>query len=116
VVILWGAVRIVRESVDILLESVPPHARIEDVSAAVKNVPGVVDMHDIHIWTITSGIYAMSAHLSITDQTVSQSTDVLTKVNQVLATNFNITHTTLQMECKTCPTGVVCNLPQAEKG
>jgi cobalt-zinc-cadmium efflux system protein len=113
-VILWGAVRIVRESVDILLESVPPHVRIEEVAAAVKKVEGVADMHDIHIWTITSGIYALSAHLSIADQTVSQSCDIVTKVNAVLAADFNITHTTLQLECDSCPTGLVCNLPQVK--
>jgi len=114
VVILWGAVRIVKESADILLESVPPHVKIEDVSIAVKKVEGVVDLHDVHIWTITSGIYALSAHLSIADQTVSQSCDVVTKVNAVLAESFDITHTTLQLECESCPTGIVCNLPKAE--
>ena len=115
IVILWGAVRIVIESVNILLESVPPHVEMEKVTAAVKAVPGVEDLHDIHIWTITSGIYALSAHLSIADQTVSQSCDILTKVNHVLAEDFNITHTTLQLECKDCPTGLVCNLPQSNQ-
>jgi cobalt-zinc-cadmium efflux system protein len=115
IVILWGAVRIVWESVDILLESVPAHVEMEKVTAAVKAVPGVEDLHDIHIWTITSGIYALSAHLSITDQKVSQSCDVLTKVNRVLADDFNITHTTLQLECESCPTGLICNLPQANQ-
>jgi cobalt-zinc-cadmium efflux system protein len=114
VVILWGAVRIVREAADILLESVPGHVRINEVAASVKSVPGVEDMHDIHIWTITSGIYALSAHLSITDRTVSQSCDILTKVNQILADNYNITHTTLQLECESCPTGLICNLPRVE--
>jgi cobalt-zinc-cadmium efflux system protein len=115
IIILWGAVRIVRESVDILLESVPGHVEIEKVTAAVKAVPGVADLHDVHVWTITSGIYALSAHLSIADQTVSQSCDIVTKVNQVLAGNFNITHTTLQLECQSCPTGLVCNLPQSNQ-
>jgi cobalt-zinc-cadmium efflux system protein len=115
IIILWGAVRIVRESVDILLESVPGHVEIEKVTAAVKAVPGVADLHDVHVWTITSGIYALSAHLSIPDQTVSQSCDIVTKVNQVLAGNFNITHTTLQLECQSCPTGLVCNLPQSNQ-
>jgi cobalt-zinc-cadmium efflux system protein len=114
VVILWGAVRIVKESVDILLESVPGHVQIEKVTAAVKSIPGVADLHDVHIWTITSGIYALSAHLSIADQTVSQSCDIITKVNERLAEDFNITHTTLQLECQSCPTGIVCNLPQVK--
>jgi cobalt-zinc-cadmium efflux system protein len=115
IVILWGAVRIVKESVDILLESVPEHVEMEKVAAAVKAVPGVADMHDVHIWTITSGIYALSAHLSIADQTVSQSCDIVMKVNRVLADDFNITHTTLQIECDSCPTGLVCNLPQSNQ-
>jgi cobalt-zinc-cadmium efflux system protein len=115
IVILWGAVRIVKESVDILLESVPPHIEMDKVINAVKAVPGVVDLHDIHIWTITSGIYALSAHLAIADQTVSQSCDIITKVNEVLAGEFNITHTTLQLECESCPTGLICNLPRADQ-
>ncbi len=114
-VILFGAGRIVKESVDILLESVPPHVEIAKVIDAVKIVPGVEDMHEVHVWTITSGIYALSAHLSITDQMVSQSCDVLTRVNEVLARDFNISHTTLQLECESCPTGVACKLPQNNK-
>ena len=112
IIILWGAGRIVKEAVDILLESVPPHVEISRVVEAVKKVPGVEGMHEIHIWTITSGIYALSAHLDIADQTISQSCDILTKVNEVLANGFNITHTTLQLECESCPTGLKCNLPQ----
>ncbi len=114
-VILWGAVRIVKESVDILLESVPPHVAMEKVTAAIKRVSGVEDIHEIHIWTITSGIYALSAHLRITDQMVSRSSDILTVVNKVLASEFNITHTTLQLECESCPTGVECNLPKKKQ-
>jgi cobalt-zinc-cadmium efflux system protein len=114
-VILWGAIRIVKEAVDILLESVPPHVEIAKVAEAVKKVPGVENMHEIHIWTITSGIYALSAHLRITDQMVSQSCDILTSVNEVLVHDFNITHTTLQLECESCPTGVVCNLPRNDQ-
>jgi len=115
VIILLGAVRIVKESGDILMEAVPAHVEMEKVSVAVKAVPGVQDLHDIHIWTITSGIYALSAHLSITDQMVSQSCDVLMKVNHVLAEDFNITHTTLQIECDSCPTGLACNLPKSNQ-
>jgi len=115
IVILWGAVRIVKESVDILLESVPANMEVAKVAEAVKGIEGVEDMHEIHIWTITSGIYALSAHLKIADQTVSESGDILTKVNEVLAHDFNISHTTLQMECDSCPTGLVCNLSNHDR-
>lgn len=110
-VILWGAFRIVREAADILLESVPGHIRIEDVTVAIRKIPGVKDLHDVHIWTITSGIYALSAHLKIEDQMVSESNTIVARVHELLAADYNITHTTLQLECDSCPTGLVCNLP-----
>jgi len=109
-VILWGAVRIVRESADILLEAVPRHIQLDKVIETIKNVAGVEDVHDIHIWTITSNIHALSAHLIIEDQTVSRSSEIVQTVNQDLARYFNITHTTLQLECESCPTGIICDI------
>jgi cobalt-zinc-cadmium efflux system protein len=109
-IILWGAVRIVKEAADILLESAPKHIDINEVISTVKNIPGVIDMHEVHAWTITSGIYAISAHLRIEDQTVSMASEIVEAVNQYLAKKFDITHTTLQLECDTCPTGLMCNL------
>ncbi len=112
-IILWGAVRLVRESSDILLEAVPSHIQMDKVIEVLKTVPGVQDAHDIHIWTITSGLYALSAHLMITDQSVSSSSEVVRAVNTQLAEQFNIRHTTLQLECQSCASGLVCeiNLP-----
>lgn len=104
-IMLWGAVRLVRESVDILSEAVPKHIQVDEVIEAIKNIPGVENVHDVHIWTITSGIHTLSAHLVVEDQMLSRSAEVLEAVNQGLAQRFNITHTTLQLECETCPTG-----------
>jgi cobalt-zinc-cadmium efflux system protein len=110
-VILFGAWRIVKEAVDILLESVPKDIKMEEVLAAVKRIDGVEDLHEVHIWTLTSGIHALSAHLKIADQKVSESGEILARVTDMLAHEYNISHTTLQMECEDCPTGTVCNLP-----
>jgi cobalt-zinc-cadmium efflux system protein len=116
-IILWGAVRIVRESSDILLESVPRHINVDEVVTAIKGVPGVQDVHDIHIWTITSGLHALSAHVRIEDQTVSRSAEIIEAVNQRLARDFDIQHTTLQLECQSCPTGLVCGIsPEQSRG
>jgi cobalt-zinc-cadmium efflux system protein len=115
-IILWGAVRIVRESSDILLESVPRNINTDEVISAIKAVPGVQDVHDIHIWTITSGLNALSAHLRIEDQTVSRSAEIVEAVNQHLARDFDIKHTTLQLECQSCPTGLVCYISPEQKG
>jgi cobalt-zinc-cadmium efflux system protein len=110
VIILFGAVHVVREAADILLEAAPRHIDVNKVVESIKKVEGVNDLHDIHVWTITSGMYALSAHLSIDDRMISRSADILTRVNDSLATNFDIRHTTLQLECDSCPTGLVCSL------
>ena len=109
-IILWGAVRLVSESVDILLEAVPRHIQVDKVIATIKNVSGVEEVHDIHIWTITSGMHALSAHLLIENQTITKSAEIVEKVNHDLAKYFDIRHTTLQLECESCPTGFICDI------
>ena len=113
VIILWGAINVVRESMDILMETVPKHIDLDQVIATLKSIPGVVDLHDLHIWTITSGIYALSSHLLIEDQRVSKSATITLAANEMLEERFHITHTTLQLECSKCDTcadGVVCDI------
>jgi cobalt-zinc-cadmium efflux system protein len=110
VIILWGAVRIVRESADVLLEGVPKDIETSEVVGSIQDIPGVNEVHDVHIWMITSNIYALSAHLVIDDQMVSRSMDIVTTVRQDLARRYNISHTTLQLECESCPTGNVCEI------
>ena len=112
-IILWGAVRLVSESVNILLEAVPRHIRLDKVVQVIKKVSGVEDVHDIHVWTITSGMHALSAHLVIEDQTVSRSGEIVRAINHDLAEHFNIRHTTLQLECRSCPTGFICEVDQS---
>ena len=109
-IIIWGAVRIVGESTDILLEAVPKHIETDKVIEVIKNVGGVNEVHDMHIWTISSNIYALSAHLVIDDQMVSKAIDIVNAARGKLARDFNITHTTLQLECQSCPTGLVCDI------
>jgi len=113
-IILWGAVRLVSESVDILLEAVPRHIQVDKVIEIIKSVAGVEDVHDIHIWTITSGMHALSAHLRIEDQRVSRSAEIVKTVNQDLAKHFDIRHITLQLECESCPTGFICDISRPE--
>ena len=115
-IVLWGAVRLVRESTDILLEAVPKHIQMDKVIGTIKSVSGVEDVHDLHIWTITSGIYALSTHLLIEDQMVSRTGEIVVAINRDLARHFNITHTTLQLECESCPGGFICDIsPQGDQ-
>jgi cobalt-zinc-cadmium efflux system protein len=83
------------------------------VADTIKSVPGVKDIHDFHIWTITSGIYALSAHLLLDDQQLSHTRQIIDAVNHELAERYAITHTTLQVECnrcESCAQGFVCEL------
>ena len=121
-IILIGAYRLVMESVNILLESTPKDVGLNEVIDGVKAIEGVRDLHHVHIWTITSGIYALSAHVLIEDQMTSRSSQILEDINRFLKDRFNIDHTTIQFECEACQTDFVCrldtsgNLPSSQTG
>jgi cobalt-zinc-cadmium efflux system protein len=113
VIILIGAVQLVRESTDILLESAPKHIDMDKVLQVAQSIPGVEGLHDLHVWTITSGIYALSAHIIVRDVMVSNTVEILDKIRHEMEDRFGITHTTLQLECSNgleCPQGLVCHL------
>ncbi len=71
---------------------------------------GVRSFHDVHLWTITSGLYALSGHVLIEDQMVSEGTGILERIREHLGHRYDINHTTLQFECETCEPGFVCRL------
>ena len=113
IIILWGAFRLVRESSDILLEAVPGHIELEKVTEAIEGIKGVNKTHDLHVWTITSGIYALSTHIVVDDILVSHTSEIVADINRMLQERFNIAHTTLQVECAkglACSEGLVCQL------
>ncbi len=110
IMIILGAYALMKESVDILLEATPKGIDLEDVVSEIKKIKGVKDLHHIHLWTITSGIYALSGHILIEDILTSKSTRILDDINRLLRENFHIDHTTLQFECETCDDSLVCRL------
>jgi cobalt-zinc-cadmium efflux system protein len=110
--IAWSAWRVLTAAVDILLESTPADLQAGSVATAVKRVPGVRDLHDLHIWSLGTQSRAMSAHLLIDDQRVTQAQDILAEVREVLAHEFDIEHTTIQFESLVCrPGDVFCVQP-----
>lgn len=98
--IVWSAVRLCREAVDVLLEGAPGHIAVREVSAALAQVPGVSAVHDLHVWTITSGLVALSCHIVVTCEGPGcRSHDqVLTDARAILRERFAIEHTTIQFE------------------
>lgn len=110
--IAWSAWRVMVAAVNILLESMPTDLRTDSVVEAVKKVPGVRDLHDLHVWSLSAQSRAMSAHLLIDDQRVAQAQDILAEVREVLAHDFTIEHTTIQFESLECrPGDIFCVQP-----
>jgi cobalt-zinc-cadmium efflux system protein len=96
--ILWSAVGIVTESMNILLESLPKGISLENVATAMLGVPGVCEVHDVHIWSLGSESRALSCHVRILDMPTSESERICHRLNEVTAKEFGITHTTIQFE------------------
>lgn len=109
-IILRSAVGLVFESGGILMEYVPRGIQLEDVVNTMLAVKGVISVHDLHIWTITSGFYSMSSHVMIDDCKISESSDILRELVQVLDEKYHINHTTIQLECENCEAGMVCSI------
>lgn len=96
--ILWTAMGIVRDSANILLESLPKGMSLERVAGAMLGVPGVREVHDIHIWSLGSRSHALSCHVQILDMPTSESEIICERIREVLASEFGIQHTTIQFE------------------
>jgi len=97
--ILFSAWGLLKESIDILMESTPRHIDLGAVRDAICDVPGVGGIRDLHVWTLTSGYYAMSAHVSVVDQ--ADAPEVLEVLTSRMRDSFDISHTTFQLECET---------------
>ena len=96
VVILWSSWHLISESVNILLEGTPSHLNVIEVMRAMQAVPGVKRVHDVHIWTITSGMEAMSGHVVV--ENLTDGHEALRRLYALLCERFQIHHTTLQLE------------------
>ena len=109
--IVWNSWRIVAESVNVLLEGVPSHINPAAVELAIKTITGVREVHDLHIWTITSDRHVLTAHVVVTN--ADQSCRVLREVRALLAERFHLSHSTIQIEDPTFST--VVNFKKKER-
>jgi cobalt-zinc-cadmium efflux system protein len=116
-IIIYGAWRLILESVNVLLEGTPAHIDLTAVESAILETAGVAGVHDLHVWTISSGIEALSAHISHDEDSVHS--ELLTSIRNTLHDRFKIDHLTIQMETLSleaeavyvCETGVNCFEP-----
>jgi cobalt-zinc-cadmium efflux system protein len=113
-VIVNGAVRVTREALGILLEFAPAHVKADEVERMILNQPGVLGLHHLHIWSISSQRHALSAHLLVGDQLVSANDALLVGLRHLLKVQFSIGHATFQLEHQPCNESG-CNDPKEEE-
>jgi len=94
--IVFSALRLIRKSLDVLLEGTPPHLDLDEIRRALSGVDGVCEVHDLHVWTITQGFESLTAHLLLEDGARHQ--EVLHRSHLMLVERFRIEHSTLQPE------------------
>ncbi len=109
--ILWSSAGIVRETLNILLEGTPRSVELADVRVAMQAVPGVLNVHDLHIWSLGSQTHALASHVTIQEMPMSECGNILDGIKCTLADRFHIRHTTLQFETTGCETTHGCSAP-----
>ncbi len=112
--ILWSSFGIMRETLNILLEGTPRGMKLARVEACIREIDGVNDVHDLHVWSIGSETSALSCHISIADIPPSASERILRDVRARLYNDFRIDHTTIQFEHAVCEVAHGCVIPVAE--
>lgn len=98
VAVLWSSWGVIKETTNILLEGTPRGVDVETVARALLKVPGVLEVHDVHIWSLAAHSPALSCHVRIGEMSTRESEQILAQLNELLAREFGITHTTIQFE------------------
>jgi cobalt-zinc-cadmium efflux system protein len=112
--ILWSSYGIVRETLNILLEGAPRGVPLEAIRDGMQEVEGVLNVHDLHVWSLGSHSRALACHVTIADIPPSESACILVKLNHVLKEHFSISHTTIQFEHIDCGELEGCVVPMEE--
>jgi cobalt-zinc-cadmium efflux system protein len=100
--ILWSSIGIVRETLNILLEGTPRGVELTEVRTAIENIDGVVDVHDLHVWSLGPKTLALASHVTVVEMPISACTALVDSINLKLRQQFRIRHTTLQFEASDC--------------
>lgn len=109
--ILYNAWGILRETVDILLESTPRDLDMKKMVSDITAVDGVLGVHDLHVWSLTQNLRSMSAHILTADIPVSEGAEIQNRINELVYHRYNIAHATLQLECIDCdPNSLYCRI------
>ncbi len=111
VFIVYSSIGIVKEAVNVLLEGTPQGLDVKRLATAMCSVPGVAEVHDLHVWTIGDGMNALSCHLTVADSDLQRASQVVRDVKALLATSYSTHHSTIETECLGCHTSeVLCQM------
>ena len=109
--IVWSSLGILKESIHILMEGAPLEIDMGQLVEAITDIPDVRGVHDLHVWTIASGLPVLTAHIVLDDFAISRGAQILDTVKSQLNDRFGIQHVTLQLECLECRSGdLYCTL------
>ncbi len=108
VLVMIAASRILKESVHVLMESVPRGLNYREVLRALEGIEGVKGVHDLHIWEVGSRIFSLSAHLVVEDAPLSAHREVIDEAKRMLREKYRVVHATLELESEPCSPGE-CN-------
>lgn len=115
VFILWSSWDVLAEAVNVLLEAAPRGLDMAALESAIRGVPDVLDVHDLHVWSVASGVVACSCHIVVEERSARSGQQVLSAVAESLKRDFGVNHTTVQVEVDGCPTHKMpCNLGRVE--
>ena len=112
--ILWSSIGIVRETLNILLEGTPRDCSLPEIRSGMEAIEGVINVHDLHVWSLGSQSRALACHVCIADIPPSESARILVNLNHVLKEHFQIAHTTIQFEHDICAELEGCVVPMEE--
>ncbi len=107
VIIVVGSGNVLRRSLHILIEGVPQGLTATEVAEGMNALPGVSEVHDLHVWTVSPGYIALSAHVVLDDQSLSEAQSIMEDLKATLSEEFGIEHTTIQAECQSCAEGTI---------
>jgi len=107
VLVLLSAIPLLKQALGILMESAPSHIDVAEVRAAMASVPGVEDVHDLHVWVISEGRDCLSGHVVVAEDQNAQS--MLNQLRGLLSERFGVEHVTLQIEDAACPPEHICS-------
>jgi cobalt-zinc-cadmium efflux system protein len=106
-VLFFGSGRLLKSGIHILMEGVPEGLHLREIGQAMAAVPGVREIHDLHVWSLCPGAVALSAHVTVDDAMWRDTSGIQAALKAVLRDRFRIEHTTIQIECERCAQGVV---------